>query len=97
MRFRCPCCKIQVVPSKESVEEDAQSRSDGTESNDQFVSTVVEATDSQEQFELTTDVPEVVVDTAGDSRSILDTTDSAASSGSLTPVQMKPTSCNILV
>ena len=82
MRLHCLCCKIQVVPSNECVEEDAQSSSDGTESNDSFASTVVGATDSQEQFELATDVPEVVVDTTGDSGSILGPTGFAASSGS---------------
>jgi hypothetical protein len=70
------------VPSNESFGEDARSRSSGaTESDDQFASTVVAATDSQEKFELATDVPEVVVDNLGDTRSTEDMTDSTVSSG----------------
>ena len=70
------------MPSNDSFGEDARSGSSGaTESDDQFVSTVVAATDSQEQFELATDVPEVVVDNLGDTRSTEDMTDSTVSSG----------------
>lgn len=74
MKFHCPCCKHQIVPSEESFEQDAQSSSADSESSDQYISIAVGTTISTAQNELSDDIPEVIVEKGADDASIHDRT-----------------------
>jgi hypothetical protein len=72
MKFRCPCCKTQIVPSNENSDEDAQSSSDDSESDNKFISIEVGDADSDGPHELASDIPEIVIDNADATRSETD-------------------------
>ena len=77
MKFRCPCCKHQIVPSNESFEEDAQNSFADSESSHQFISIAIGTTDSTTQNEMSGDVPEVIVETGNDDAPIQDNSSAA--------------------
>jgi hypothetical protein len=76
MKFRCPCCKIQIVPSDENFDQGAQTSSASVEENDQFISIAIGAMDTNgpSPYEVAADLPEIVVDNTGETGSLQDAT-----------------------
>ncbi|CAB4043426.1 potassium sodium hyperpolarization-activated cyclic nucleotide-gated channel 2 isoform X5, partial [Paramuricea clavata] len=76
MKFRCPCCKMQIVPSDENFDQGAQTSSASVEENDQFISIAIGAMDTNgpSPHEVPADLPEIVVDNTIETESLQDAT-----------------------
>lgn len=71
MKFWCPCCKHQIIPSSEGVNQDAQTSSSSDQDNGNFTSVLVDAPENSEQAQdLAEGVPEIVVDHTEDTYSL---------------------------